>query len=42
MITWTIRIILFCGITAGLFMGFGAVNDKFKFWVDFARKKDTA
>jgi hypothetical protein len=42
MIDWTIKIIVFLGLTAGLFMGFQSVNDASDVYPAFKEKDQTA
>jgi len=39
MIEWTIKILVFFGLTAGLFLGFTAVNDSVDLYPGFTNKE---
>lgn len=41
MIEWTIKILVFFGLTAGLFLGFTAVNDSVDLYPGFTNKEQT-
>lgn len=42
LVEWTIRVLLFFGLTAGLFMGFQTLNDATEMYGAFAAKEQNA